>query len=1000
MGRKNRKNDDYWENADELDENWLDSKEKEDSEEVTKAKTNKQNTDANSEEIVITGKKKKASKQTNDKEQDEPKETEESDIVITGKKKKTNKPSETTKESNENDSENIVISGKKKKNNKKSDTKVESNESQTTVSADTTENSATISQPEGVSTDAKKKKKKGAASTTSNTTSVEKEEKSAPKKKGGIGKKLAEQLAKMREEEERKRKEEEERRLKEEEEERLRQQQEEEEEKQRQIEKEERKKLAKERKALQQKEQEEKKKEAIRQQLLATGVQLPALNTNEPKKKKIVYGDKKKKKPSQQQEEPQQEAQVADSQPDNKISEKPEQVEAKEVVADSWEDNDLDDWEKKIEPEISSNKDVKPTSSETLSQVASAKKPENSTEKDSKSTEVGTKPVEANKEEELRSPIVCILGHVDTGKTKLLDKIRHTNVQEGEAGGITQQIGATFFPMEAIKEQTKSLNEQFGLTYKVPGLLIIDTPGHESFTNLRSRGSGLCDIAILVVDIMHGLEPQTIESINLLRMRKTPFIVALNKVDRIYGWKSNKNEPIQQALQKQSRQVVLEYEERVKETIGLFASQGLNAQLYYKNKSLKEFRTMVSLVPTSAIEGTGIPDLLMLLIQLTQKLMADRLLSLSTLQCTVLEVKVVEGLGTTIDVILVNGILHEGDTIVVCGLNGPIVTTIRALLTPQPMKEMRVKGSYIHHKTIKAAQGIKICAQELDKAVAGSSLFVVKPGDDIESVKEEVMADLENMRKRIDTSGKGVWVQASTLGSLEALLEFLKESKIPVSGVNIGPVNKKDVIRASVMLEHKPEYAVILAFDVKVSKEAKEIADEMGVKIFTAEIIYHLFDQFTAYIEKLKNDQKAAAAPEAVFPCRLKIYPEYIFNKKDPIVLGVEVVEGSLRIGTPIVVPAKGFIDLGKVTSIELNHKAQEKAKKGTSVAIKIEVPTGEQQKAFGRHFDQEDELVSKISRQSVDLLKANFREEVDKEDVHLLKKLKDLFEKHGKFGN
>ena len=807
----------------------------------------------------------------------------------------------------------------------------------------------------------------------------------------------------MREEEERKQKEEEERRRIEEEEERKRIEEEERLEAIRQAEKEERKKNAKIRKEQMAKEQEEKRLQSIRERLIATGAQIPALAEDANKKKKVVYDNKKKKNQKQQQ---QQNEEATTTEVEKKEEKKTEEVvvvpEAKkEEVIESWEDNDLDDWEKKLEEE---NKvETTPTSTTTTptENKQETQPAVNTTVVVSSSNNNNKKKEEIEKIEdgELRSPIVCILGHVDTGKTKLLDKIRHTNVQEGEAGGITQQIGATFFPMDAIKEQTKSLNEQFGLTYKVPGLLIIDTPGHESFTNLRSRGSGLCDIAILVVDLMHGLEPQTIESINLLRMKKTPFIVALNKVDRIYGWKSCKNEPFQTALQKQTKQVNMEFEDRLKETIGQFAAQGLNAQLYYKNKSLKEFRTMVSLVPTSAVEGTGVPDLLMLLIQLTQKLMTDKLLLMSSLQCTILEVKVIEGLGTTIDVILVNGVLHEGDTIVVCGLNGPIVTNIRALLTPQPMKEMRVKGSYVHHKTIRAAMGIKICAQELDKAVAGSSLFVLKPGDDEEALKTEVMADLENMRKRIDTTGRGVWVQASTLGSLEALLEFLKESKIPVFGVNIGPVNKKDVIRASIMLEHKREYAVILAFDVKVVKEAKDIADEMGVKIFTAEIIYHLFDQFTAYIEQFKNDQKAAAATEAVFPCKLRIIPEYIFNKKDPIVLGVEVMEGNLRIGTPIVVPSKGFIDLGKVTSIELNHKAQDKAKKGLSVAIKIEVPVGDQQKAYARHFDHEDELVSKISRQSVDLLKANFRDEVDKEDVILLKKLKDLFEKHGKFG-
>ncbi|MQL89570.1 hypothetical protein Taro_022148 [Colocasia esculenta] len=271
--------------------------------------------------------------------------------------------------------------------------------------------------------------------------------------------------------------------------------------------------------------------------------------------------------------------------------------------------------------------------------------------------------------ENLRSPICCILGHVDTGKTKLLDCIRGTNVQEGEAGGITQQIGATYFPAENIKERTKELKSDANL--KVPGLLVIDTPGHESFTNLRSRGSSLCDIAVLVVDIMHGLEPQTIESLNLLKSRKAEFIVALNKVDRLYGWKKCPNAPIQVAMKQQSKDVQNEFRMRLTQIITEFKEQGLNTELYYKNKDMGE---TYNIVPTSALSGEGIPDLLLVLLFWTQRTMVEKLTFVNELQCTVLEVKVIEGLGTTIDVVLVNGVLHEGDQIVVCGMQ---VTGIR-----------------------------------------------------------------------------------------------------------------------------------------------------------------------------------------------------------------------------------------------------------------------------------------------------------------------------------
>ncbi|CAI9754434.1 unnamed protein product [Fraxinus pennsylvanica] len=593
-------------------------------------------------------------------------------------------------------------------------------------------------------------------------------------------------------------------------------------------------------------------------------------------------------------------------------------------------------------------------------------------------------------EKSLRSPICCIMGHVDTGKTKLLDCIRGTNVQEGEAGGITQQIGATYFPAENIRERTKELKADAKLN--VPGLLVIDTPGHESFTNLRSRGSGLCDIAILVVDIMHGLEPQTIESLNLLKMRNTEFIVALNKVDRLYGWKTCRNAPIVKAMKQQSKDVQIEFNMRLTQVVTQFKEQGINTELYYKNKEMGE---TFSIVPTSAISGEGIPDMLLLLVQWAQKTMVEKLTYSNEVQCTVLEVKVIEGHGTTIDVVLVNGVLHEGDQIVVCGMQGPIVTTIRALLTPHPMKELRVKGTYLHHKEIKAAQGIKITGQGLDHAIAGTALYVVGPDDDLEDIKEAAMDDMRSVMSRIDKSGEGVYVQASTLGSLEALLEFLKtpEVKIPVSGIGIGPVHKRDVMKSSVMLEKKKEYATILAFDVKVTPEARELADELGVKIFIADIIYHLFDQFKAYIDNLKEEKKRETAEDAVFPCVLKIVPNCIYNKKDPIILGVDVLEGIIKVGTPICVPQKDFIDIGRIASVENNHKPLDYAKKGQNVAIKIvSSSSDEQQKMFGRHFELEDELVSRISRTSIDVLKANYRDDLSNEDWRLLVKLKNLF--------
>ncbi|XP_076901536.1 eukaryotic translation initiation factor 5B-like [Bidens hawaiensis] len=572
----------------------------------------------------------------------------------------------------------------------------------------------------------------------------------------------------------------------------------------------------------------------------------------------------------------------------------------------------------------------------------------------------------------LRSPICCIMGHVDTGKTKLPDCIRQTNVQEGEAGGITQQIGFTYIPVTNIRERTKELKSDAKID--VPGLLVIDTPGHESFKNLRSRGSGLCDIAILVVDIMHGLEQQTIESLKLLRMRNTHFIVALNKVDRLYGWKTCRNAPIGKALKLQSKDVRCEFDQRVTQVITQFKEQGLNTELYNKNKYMGE---TYSIVPTSAISDEGIPELLLLSIQWAQKAMVERLTYSSEFKCVVLEVKVLEGCGTTIDVILVNGVLHVGDEIVVCGFQGPIHTTIRSLLTPKPMKELRVKGDYIHHKEIKAAQGIKITAHNLNHVVAGTALYVVGPDDNVEELKVSVMEDMSNVMSTTDKSGEGVYVQASTLGSLEALLDFQKspDVSIPVSGIGVGPVHKKDVMKASVMLEKKKEFATILAFDVKVTPEAQKLADDSGVKIFTADIIYHLFDKFKVYMDNIKEEKRNEAAEDVVFPCKLEIMPNCVYRKKDLIILGVVVKDGILKIGTPICIPKREFIDIGRVSSIKNNNRPVDRANKGQQVSIEIRGGNAEeQQKMFGRHFEMNDELVSRISRKSIDTLKAYYR--------------------------
>lgn len=587
-----------------------------------------------------------------------------------------------------------------------------------------------------------------------------------------------------------------------------------------------------------------------------------------------------------------------------------------------------------------------------------------------------------------RSPVICVLGHVDTGKTKLLDFIRRTHVQDNEAGGITQQIGATFVPDTAIKEQTKSVKNKIKLA--LPGLLIIDTPGHESFTNLRSRGSSLCDIAILVIDIMHGLEQQTIESIGLLKDRRTPFVVALNKIDRLYDWKSNPRRDIEDLLKQQPINTKAEFDRRAKDIILQLNKQGLNAALYYENPDNKSY---VSLVPTSAVSGDGMGNLISMLISFCQsKLMKRIIFKPDDLDATVFEVKAIQGLGTTLDVILINGTLNEGDRIVLAGYEGAIVTQIRALLVPHPLRELRVKAQYTELKSVRGSIGVKVTGHDLDKAIAGLQLHVAKTDADVERLQTYCMKEFDAAMNKIKCVDKGVYVQASTLGSLEALLEFLKQSKIPYSSVRIGPVVRKDVMKISTMLEHAPLYACILAFDVKVERDAQEMADQLGVRIFQAEIIYHLFDKFTAHIEEVKKKQREQFKSIAVFPCKLKILPQCIFNKRDPIVIGVEVTAGKLKQDTPIYVLGKDII-IGRVTSIQSNHVEKEMAKVGEEVCIKIENTSSDAPKMIGRHFEETDTLISHISRESIDACKDYFRDDLEKSDWQLVVELKKILE-------
>ncbi|SBT39133.1 translation initiation factor IF-2, putative [Plasmodium ovale wallikeri] len=840
----------------------------------------------------------------------------------------------------------------------------------------------------------KKKKKK----------EKEKEKKGTTSGMSEMAKAAAERLRLLKEHEEKMK--EEERRKREEEEERIKKE-EEEKEKKRLAKLEKKMQLKKEGKLLSAKAKEEKKKKELYLQTLKESGVLVEPKEKQKAKAEIINLDlnktklllkKKKNKPvsnSNNDDKNRKNANDSSNENENEKKETLKEEEKKEIVPDDWEDFLNIDEENKKEKLLNEQKEkekkekVKDNKSVGVSGKKGSGDKRDSVGKKGKkkidNNDNGENEEENEDEEEsaYRSAIVCILGHVDTGKTKLLDKLRHTNVQDNEAGGITQQIGATFFPKDVLDKEIRKVDNRIKCLSK--GIMIIDTPGHESFYNLRKRGSSLCDIAILVIDLMHGLEQQTKESIQILKQRNCPFVIALNKIDRLYMWNKNDWTPFNTTFKKQKQDTQEEFQDRLKNTLNELYEQGLNCHLYWENPNPRKY---VSIVPTSAITGEGIADLIMILVKLTQNFMLKNIQYHDKLECTVLEVKNIEGLGTTVDVILTNGMLRESDTIVLCGINGPIVTVIRALLTPQPLKELRIKNEYIHHKCIKACIGVKISANGLEEVLCGTSLFVANNSDEIDEYKKKVMTDVSDVFNHVDKSGVGLYVMASTLGSLEALLIFLNDSKIPVFSVNLGTVQKKDVKKASIMREKgKPEYSVILAFDVKIDPEAEKEAQLLGVEIMQKDIIYHLFDAFTLYMKKIEDEKKQSKLSDAIFPCELSIINDCIFNKKDPIVIGVKIDCGILKIGTPLYIPEKN-LKIGHVVSLESNKKSCDKAKKGEEVCIKI---SGEPHVTYGRHFDSSQKIYSKITRESIDVLKEYFRSELTMEDWRLVVQLKKI---------
>ena len=540
---------------------------------------------------------------------------------------------------------------------------------------------------------------------------------------------------------------------------------------------------------------------------------------------------------------------------------------------------------------------------------------------------------------------MAVLGHVDSGKTSLLDRIRGTGVQGREAGGITQHIGASFLPTETIKETCGPLYKQLEKSEnKVPGILVIDTPGHEVFTNLRSRGGSAADIAILVVDVNRGFQLQTNESLKILQSRKVPFVIALNKCDQISGWRKSETRFISQAIKEQDASIQTDLDQKIYDVVGTLSILGYKSEAFYR---VKDFKSEIAIVPISARSGVGIPELLSVLVGLTQQYLQKRLdQDEKEPRGIVLEVNDEVGLGQTANIILVDGSIKKEDSIVVAKRDSVTVAKPKALLLPKPLDEMRdPRDKFKPVPQVNAAAGLKIASPELEGVLPGSTLYVASNDEEISKYTKQIESEMKSVF--VDTETNGITLRCDTIGSLEAIVEMLKRSHVPVAKADIGPVNRRDIVEAKAIKDKDRHLGVVLAFNVKILPDAKDESEDGHIKIFEDKVIYSLIDSYNAWVEEDSANEEDAIFSELTPISKFTFMKGMVFRNNNPAVFGVRVDVGTLKQKVPFMNMAGRKI--GVVHQLQLDKKTVPSAKTGDEVACSVQGAT------IGRQLFEED---------------------------------------------
>jgi len=581
----------------------------------------------------------------------------------------------------------------------------------------------------------------------------------------------------------------------------------------------------------------------------------------------------------------------------------------------------------------------------------------------------------------IRQPIVAVLGHVDSGKTSILDKIRGTGVQGREAGGITQHIGASFLPDETIKKICGPLYEKIGKEEnKVPGILVIDTPGHEVFTNLRSRGGSAADIAILVVDINRGFQPQTNESLKILESRKVPFVIALNKVDMISGWQKSDVPYISQAIKNQPTHIQTMIDEQIYNVVAALSILGYQSEAFYR---VQDFAKEISIVPVSARTGVGIPELLAVLVGLTQQYLKKKLeQEEKETRGIILEVNDEVGLGPTANMILIDGSLKKDDNIIVAKRDSVVVTKPKAMLLPKALDEMRdPRDKFKPIDEVQAAAGIKIASPDLDGVLPGSSVYATNDETRTEELKKMIESEMKSVF--IDTETSGVILKCDTIGSLEALTEMLRRQQIPISKADIGPVTRRDIMEAKAIKEDDRHLGVILAFNVKIFSDAETGAEENHIRIFQDKIIYSLLDTYTQWVEDDSSDIENSLFSEITPISKFTFLKGYTFRNNNPAVFGIKVDVGKLK--QKISFMNKNGKKIGTIHQLQKESKTVDSAKVGDEVACSVQNIT------IGRQIFEGDLLYSLPTPDEAKQLLKKFSHKLSSEELVVLNEIVEI---------